>query len=206
MQMVVVETGMACRPKLGESVSGDQIGIWQDDVSTLVTVIDGLGSGQPAAEASSRALACVAANRTQPLVEILPRCHYAVQDTRGVVMALARIEHDSNRLTFAGVGNIGFSASSQNPIGPVSKNGLVGYRLPTLLEFQFECSLGDWIVLYSDGISSQFVRQGGISALDRLRPEELALQMIQKFGKQHDDVAVAALAVREATARETAER
>jgi negative regulator of sigma-B (phosphoserine phosphatase) len=193
--MVTVETGEACRPRAGEVISGDRIGIWQDDVSTLVTVIDGLGSGQLAAEASCRALACVEANRTLPLAGILPRCHEVTQDTRGVVMALARIEHAREQLTFVGVGNIGFSASSRQQMYPISQNGLVGHRLPTLLEFRFDCAPGDLIVLYSDGVSSQFVRQGGLSVLDRALPQELAQEIVQQFGKQDDDVAVAALKV-----------
>lgn len=191
---------MVCRPRAGATISGDRIGIWQDEASTLVTVIDGLGSGQAAAEASWQALACVEAHRSQPLSDILSRCHEATRHTRGVVMALVRIEHKRDRLTFLGVGNIGFSAASRQPMRPVSQNGLVGHRLPALLEFQFDCRPGDLMVLYSDGISTQFVRQGGlsalaISALSRPLPQEVARQIVHRFGKEDDDVAVAALEV-----------
>jgi negative regulator of sigma-B (phosphoserine phosphatase) len=186
---------MVCRPRVGETISGDRVGVWQDEASTLVTVIDGLGSGKPAAEASCLALACVEANQTRPLVEILARCHEATRNSRGVVMALARIEHRPDRLTFTGVGNVGFSASSHETMHAVSKNGLVGHRLPALLEFHFTCEPGDLFVLYSDGISPEFVRNGGVAALDGAGPQELAQQIMSRFGKPDDDAAVTALAI-----------
>ena len=161
----------------------------------MVAVVDGLGSGQPAADATTAALACVAAYQKEPPASTLTRCHEAVRHTRGVVMALARIEHDLEALTFVGVGNIGFSAAAAQPMHAYSQNGLVGLRLPELRTFRFACSPGDRIALYSDGISSRFVRQGGVSTLKGSSPQEMAQHMVEWFGQQDDDVAVAILAV-----------
>jgi negative regulator of sigma-B (phosphoserine phosphatase) len=190
--MVTVEAGTVCRPRPGRAVSGDRIGIWRDEASTLVTVIDGLGSGQAAAQAAQIALACVEMNRDQPLRDIVVCCHEVLQATRGAVMALARVQHDRDRLSFVGVGNIGFSAASARPMQPVSPNGLLGHRLPSLLEYGFDCTPGDLVVLYSDGISSRFVLQGGVAALNWVPPQELAQRIVKRFA-QDDDVAVAVL-------------
>ncbi len=186
---------MVYRPKRGESVSGDRCGIWQEGGRTLASVIDGLGSGLAAVTASEQAMASVEANRDRPLADIFARCHETVSRTRGVVMGLARIEHDRARLTFCGVGNIGFSAASKQPMHAVSQNGLLGQRLPTLLEFKFTCSPGDRMVVYSDGISALFVQQGGLAALGRASAQELAQQIADRFGRQDDDLAVAVLTI-----------
>jgi hypothetical protein len=110
-------------------------------------------------------------------------------------MALVRIEYDQRQLTFVGVGNIGFSAASRQPIWPFSPDGLVGHRLPTLQEFKFTCSPGDLVVLYSDGISSRFLRQGGASALTPTDPQEIVQQIAKKFGEKDHDVAIVALKI-----------
>lgn len=193
--MVSVSTGSACRPHSQARVCGDGVGIWQDERSTLVAVVDGLGSGQPAADATAAALACVAEHQQAIPAAILDRCHKAVQHTRGVVMALAQIEHRSEALTFVGVGNIGFSAAAAQPMSAYSQSGVVGHRLPELRTFRLACSPGDRIALYSDGISSRFVRQGGVSALKGSTPQEMAQHMVEEFGRQEDDVAVAILVV-----------
>jgi negative regulator of sigma-B (phosphoserine phosphatase) len=186
---------MVSRPRQGETVSGDCIGIWQKEESTLVTVIDGLGSGPAAARASEKALASVEANQAHRLPEILVRCHRAVRATRGVVMALLRVDHGLDQVQFLGVGNIGFSAASKGPMQPFSQNGLLGHRLPSLLEFEFDCSPGDLMALFSDGISSEFVRRGGISSLARMPPQALAEHIACHFGRHEDDVAVLILEV-----------
>jgi negative regulator of sigma-B (phosphoserine phosphatase) len=193
--MVSVKADTVTRPKMGETISGDRVGIWQDQTATLATVIDGLGSGQAASEAAQKALTCVEDNRDQPVTEIMLRCHETVRETRGVVMALLRIEHDQNLLTFVGVGNIGFCAASAEPMRPISKNGIVGHRLPELLEFHFQCSPGDRIILYSDGISSQFLREGGARLLSRMSSEREAQHLVERFGQTNDDAAVAILKV-----------
>lgn len=190
--MVTVETGVVCQPKSGEAISGDSIGLWRDAATTLVAVVDGLGSGQAAARAAQAALTCVEMNRSQPLREIVACCHGALQATRGVVMGLVRVEHQHDCLAFVGVGNVGFSAASTRPMRPVSRNGLLGHRLPTLREFRFDCTPGDLVALYSDGISSRFVLQGGVAALSWAPPQELARRIVKRFAMD-DDVAVAVL-------------
>jgi serine/threonine protein phosphatase PrpC len=193
--MVSVKADTLTRSKAGETVSGDRIGIWQDQAATLAAVIDGLGSGLAAAQAAQMALACVERSSNQPVSEIMLSCHEAVRETRGVVMALLRIDHHHDSLTFVGVGNIGFSAASAEPMQPISKNGIVGHRLPELLEFRYTCSPGDRIILYSDGISSQFLREGGARFLNKTSSEQKARHLVERFGQTGDDVAVAVLTV-----------
>jgi hypothetical protein len=173
-------------------VCGDAVGVWQDELSTLVSVIDGLGSGDAAARAAHAALACVESKREQPLGQIVADCHKALQGSRGAVMALVRVEHDCACLTYVGVGGIGFSAASAKPMQPVPQSGVVGHRLPRLAESRFDCTAGDLVVLYSDGIGSRFLLRGGVSALRWAPPEELAQRIVKRYG-QDDDVAVAVL-------------
>jgi len=97
-------------------------------------------------------------------------------------------------VAFMGVGNIGVQARSVEPIKPISKNGIVGYRLPRLQEFRYRYTPGDLFVLHSDGISSRFVLNSlgewnsERSLVDN--PQALAEEIAQRFGKDNDDLTV----------------
>jgi hypothetical protein len=80
--------GIVHRPKSGRNISGDAYLIKEGEEATLVCLVDGLGSGEAAAEAAQAAIRCVEVNSTLPLSDIMAKCHQALRGTRGAVMAL----------------------------------------------------------------------------------------------------------------------
>ena len=77
-------------------------------------------------------------------------------EARGAVIGLLRLDQQSHKASYVGVGNIGMQVYSRQMIKPISKNGILGFRLPTLLELHYVYDPGDIFVLYSDGVSSRF--------------------------------------------------
>ena len=69
-------------------------------------MIDGLGHGELARRASQTARRYVEHHFDQPLVNIFRGADRACRATRGVVMALARFDMVSRKVTIASVGNI----------------------------------------------------------------------------------------------------
>jgi serine/threonine protein phosphatase PrpC len=184
-----MEFGIVHRPKSGRDISGDAYLIKEGEETTLVCLVDGLGSGEAAAEAAQAAIRCVEASNTLPLSDIMAKCHQALIGTRGAVMALLRLNFAESTITFVGVGNIGIHVRSTAPIKPISKNGIVGYRLPRLQEFTYPYTADDLFVLHTDGISSRFVLGDSLwkEAQDM---QTLADEVAQSFGKENDDVTV----------------
>ena len=184
-----IEWGVACRPKQGQSISGD-IYVVQETKNGqfLVGVIDGLGGGIAASQAAIVAAEIVQANGDIPLSEIFRKAHMALRSTRGVVMSLLRIENHQHKVEYTGVGNIGIQVHSSHPIKPISKNGILGYRLPSLLHLDYTFDVGDTFVLYSDGISSRFNLGNSIDLT--LAPQSLADTILLQHGKTTDDVTV----------------
>lgn len=180
--------GVAERPKLGQAVSGDTYVIKNGGPTALIAVIDGLGGGAPAAEAALKASTAIAANATQPLSQIMRAAHQACLGSRGAVIGLLRLDLHAHHASYVGVGNIGVHVVSQYAIRPLSKNGIVGYRLPTLAEQQASYAPGDTFILFSDGISGRFadapVMRSG------LEPQPLADRILEEYGKTIDDVTV----------------
>lgn len=180
--------GVATRPKEGQSISGDTYVLVEREQHTLVSVIDGLGGGEEAARAATLAAAVLNNNPDHPLTVLLQLGHTALHGTRGAVIGVLRLNHQSHTLAYIGVGNIGVYVSSQQPIKPISKNGILGYRLPTLLQLDYSYNSGDTFVLYSDGISSQFLAERSLDFGGD--PQHLADTILTRYGKLNDDATV----------------
>jgi len=181
--------GIFSRPKKERQISGDACIVQEGEGTILFGLIDGLGSGEEAARAARLAQACVKENRSAPLLDILQHCHAALRNTRGVVMGLLRVDLAAGQVRYVGVGNIGIYALTQHPFRPISYNGIVGYRLPRVLEFVGPYHSGDTFVLYSDGVDSRF--QGDEALLRRENdPQRLAEAVAETYGKSDDDVSV----------------
>ncbi|GAB4439543.1 MAG: SpoIIE family protein phosphatase [Chloroflexi bacterium OHK40] len=191
-----VSWGVATRPKQGQTVNGDAFVVEPFQPHGLhVAVIDGLGGGEEAARAAQAATTQIRATPAQAPDELVRRAHTALIGTRGAVLAILTLNLASRTLTFVGVGNIGIQAYSATPIKPISKNGIVGYRLPPLLKLAYTYNYGDTFVLYSDGVSSRF---GLDSSLDTsLAPQALADTILLRYGKHTDDATVVVVRVAE---------
>ena len=185
-----MEFGIVYRPKSGRNVSGDAYLIREQEEAALICLADGLGSGEAAAEAAQAAIHCVKVHSTSSLSDIMAECHQALKRTRGAVMALMHISFAESAVTFVGVGNIGIHVRSVAPIKPISKNGIVGYRLPRLREFTYPYTPGDLFVLHTDGISSRFALDGALWTEGAQDVQTLADRIAQNFGKENDDVTI----------------
>jgi len=190
-----VSWGAVCRPKEGQSVSGDTYLVEPYGQSGLmVAVIDGLGGGEAAAEAANRAAAVVRANLGQEPGAIIALGHTALHNTRGAVIALLDLDTHARSATYVGVGNIGARVFSSVAIKPISKNGILGAgRLPHLLKLTYTYNFGDTFVLYSDGITTRFSLD---DTLDHTQePQALAESILKSHGKLTDDATVVAVRV-----------
>jgi phosphoserine phosphatase RsbX len=183
----MLEIGVAARPKQGATISGDRYVICNGGPSALIAVIDGLGGGAAAATAAERAAGAIETHREHPLDRIMTAAHHACIGTRGAVIGLLRIDLESQDAAYVGVGNIGAYVVSHEPARPISRNGIVGYRLPHLREQRSAWRPGDTFILYSDGISQRLTAEPGWSARD---PQAIADEILACFGKHNDDATV----------------
>jgi negative regulator of sigma-B (phosphoserine phosphatase) len=181
--------GAVCRAKQNQSISGD-IYVVQEHGEGLVlaAIVDGLGGGEEAARAARAAVQVINEHTDWPLQELMHRSHAALHSTRGAVIGLLRLDQKSYKASYVGVGNIGMQVYSRQMIKPISKNGILGFRLPTLLELHYIYDPGDIFVLYSDGVSSRFALDGQIDI--RQPPQRIADQILAAYGKHIDDATV----------------
>lgn len=184
--------GAICRAKQGQSISGDVYVVREyAEGQVLISIIDGLGGGSEAERAARLAAQLLEQYPDYPLQDLIRRSHTALHSTRGAVIGLLRLEQASCHATYVGVGNIGVQVYSRQPIKPISKNGILGFRLPTLLELRYVYDPGDIFVLYSDGVSSSFAQDNKIDI--KQPPQRMTEQILETYGKHSDDATVVAV-------------
>jgi negative regulator of sigma-B (phosphoserine phosphatase) len=175
---------------LGDAeVSGDRFCVIPAPAGVLVAVIDGLGHGAEAAEASARACEALTLASEQPLPGVLERCHAALRQTRGAVIALARFARSSSDMQWLAVGNVEGLLLHGSRRGAareaiVQRPGIVGHGLPRLVASTLSVTAGDTLVFATDGLERGF---GHALASGNARTADGAGALLRRFATGKDD-------------------
>ena len=179
--------GIATHPMSGNKYNGDMCLVKEFDHKVLIALIDGLGHGELAAVASSRCMKSIEEHYGMGLKEIFTYCDIELRKTNGVVMGIMFTDFEHSTLSYAGVGNISASVISSKPIHFISRDGIVGYKLPKIKEYRHPYTTGDTILMYSDGISSNVTQHPALLKKD---VQEAADDIMNLYGKDEDDAIV----------------
>jgi negative regulator of sigma-B (phosphoserine phosphatase) len=190
---LVLERGVAGLAHEGEGRSGDVAVFAPSRRGGVVAVIDGLGHGDPAADAAEAAAEILRAEVERPPQELLQRCHDQLRRTRGAVMTLAWFDLEERSMTWTGVGNVearfvraGDSGDARHA-SPVVLGGVVGFNLPHVRLGTIPLEPGDAVVLATDGVRADF----SASLVSGVGAQELAERVLENHGKGTDDALAA---------------
>lgn len=179
----------------GQSACGDTWHLVIDDDRLSVLVIDGLGHGEQAAQAALTGTAAFAQGPFEDPQVLFARLHGAMAATRGGAAALARYDRRADRLTFAGIGNIGATLlDAERSRGLVSHPGIVGAQFSKARHFDYPDVAGQLLVLYSDGLQSRW-RLQDYPGLRHRHPAVIASVLHRDFSRGRDDVTVLVIAL-----------
>src|SRR6185312_15151003 len=191
------------RPVAGETVCGDYpVAIAVGRHAALFGVLDGLGHGKEAETAALTAVDAVHEARAEPLDVIVQKSHRALTTTRGVAMTLARIDFQTDTLSWIGIGNVTADLVAKSPSGvevrssALLSGGIVGYRLPqSLVTHQVSIAPGDLLLIASDGLTENHLED-----IDFAAPAiAIAEKMLGVHSRETDDALVLAARHRGAT-------
>ncbi|HTH00196.1 MAG TPA: ATP-binding SpoIIE family protein phosphatase [Vicinamibacterales bacterium] len=175
----------------GEMICGDAWGWAMRDDRFAIMVADGLGHGLLAHEAADAAIAIFYRNHEASPSRLIADVHAALRPTRGAAVATVAVDTDRGVATFCGVGNIGAALVSGDGSrhGMVSQNGTAGHMASRIHEFSYPLPSRPMIVMYSDGLGSQWdlAAYPGVSTR---HPSVIAGILYRDFSRRRDDVTV----------------
>ena len=185
-----LDIGAAIRPHPGMKVCGDSVVHFSGDGFSLVAVIDGLGHGPEAHLASRKAEQYVSTHFDRPLTDVFLGVARNCRGTRGVVMAVARIDWRANILQFASVGNIEARLFLDGTLEHfLIQRGVLGGAAPPARSTLHGWNAGAMLVLHSDGLSTGW-RIDDYPELWNQPAAMGALLLLRKEGKMRDDAAI----------------
>jgi anti-sigma regulatory factor (Ser/Thr protein kinase) len=182
--------GAVSVPKAGETLNGDAWAETPTARGTRVLVVDGLGHGPTANEASHAAVEAFRRAPGEPPATVVETCHLALRSTRGAAMAVAEIDLDHGVVRFAGVGNVAGSVwNGSVSHHMVSLNGTAGHGTVRPREFSYPWPPSGLMVLASDGLGTRWTLESypGLIARD---PALVAAVLYRDFNRGRDDVTV----------------
>lgn len=184
------EVGILARAHPAEQVIGDHAVFVRDGRGLVVGVVDGLGHGPLAREASDRAVARLLERPGLDPTEQLQAIHGALAGTRGAVMSLVRIDR---AIEHAGVGNIATrvvaSDGTAHPLTPTA--GTLGSVLPRRIHVDhYPRRADDLVVMFSDGLIGR-LELVSEPAVTRRHPIAIAQHLMERFVRGNDDAIIA---------------
>jgi anti-sigma regulatory factor (Ser/Thr protein kinase) len=183
---VLFDVGSHNRPMPGEYVSGDLTTSIEFENYILLVVIDVSGHGPKAHELSTTIFSYVMDNSSKDLELLMTGLHKLLVGTLGAAVGLLLIDIESQTFQYLGVGNTGASRCVGEAWKGVSRDGILGQRLPGLYSQAGFLKNGDIFAMWTDGISGHqgcnFVKSHAYESAKRI-----ASGVVSESGKQHDD-------------------
>jgi hypothetical protein len=180
-----------CLPVEGEHLSGDAVAVEDTPDGRTVLVVDGLGHGDAAAEASHTAVRVFRAAPDKPLPDLLTGLHRALRHTRGAAVGALRLR--PGYAGFCGVGNVGGALVAQGLAGQrlMSLPGIVGLNGTAPRLQVFALPPGAAAVLHSDGVGTGWAAGRDADPVLRLPAPLLAAKIMRDHRRIRDDATVA---------------
>jgi hypothetical protein len=189
--MVTSNVGISQYAKDNDTYCGDLCAAWQTEEESTLLIIDGLGHGKPAAEASQKAYEYIQEHLQDTLEDMLKGCDDYISDTRGAAIAIAKINHLTQKIHYVAVGNTeGILYSRNDYIRLTSQWGIVGAGISNLIHETYPIDVGDYIILFTDGLDKIFDVRYYEASWRRLDVKTLADDIALRWSTRNDDVGV----------------
>ena len=188
----LLEHSSLIRPCAGERLSGDAVVFRPLEQGLFVAIVDVLGHGPEAHELTHVIDAYLVRYGSTDVSGLMMQLHQHLKGTRGAAVGLCAIDAATGRIDYAGIGNTTIRRFGKSETRLVSQDGVLGQNMRTPRPQTLQLEPGDLIVLYTDGVSDRFTSDDYPGVM-RHAPQEVASNIVQRFGKSYDDAACIAV-------------
>jgi len=182
------DIGYCVRPMAGELVGGDLATSFATPDGVLLLIADVTGHG-PQAHAVARRIEETVATRTSlAMPALLTQVHQELKGTVGAALGALSINARLGVFRYTGVGNTGAARCAGEHWRGISKDGVLGQRLPNLLEQSGTLNPGDVVCLWTDGIPEAAGKR--YASNHSYQPAmRIARNLVAERGRLYDDAA-----------------
>jgi len=174
------------RPTDGHTACGDASVVQVCDSGVLLAMVDASGHGARAHAIAQQVLATIKVFGGPDLTLLMARIHQELQGTVGAAVGLAFVDVDTVSVRYLGVGNTRAAKFGSKAWYGVSRDGVLGDRMPSLLEQRSPLSAGDLLVLWTDGIP-EYACSKMAAATSYRDAADIAARLINELAKPYDD-------------------
>jgi serine/threonine protein phosphatase PrpC len=175
------------RPLPGYDDCGDAIRYWQHGEDVYLCIVDGLGHGERAADASRETLDCLQRRFGALEIQNFEYCDKTLRHTVGVAVGLARIAPQSALLYFCGIGNIRALVRHEGRQSQFNCSyGILGAGFHPLFIEKKPFPPGATLIMATDGIDEHF-DQYIFAPTESSNPQRMGEVILNRYGLQRDD-------------------
>lgn len=177
----------------GNPFSGDAACVVSDGRGWLLAMVDASGHGRGASVVARSVMDAVNQFKGGSLEVVFQQVHDDLKGTTGAAMGLLYLDFIGARMHYAAIGNTrAAKMSGKGSWVGISRDGVLGNRLPTLQVQEEPLAAGDLIVMWTDGIPDfegrKLAEQHAFKA-----HAEVASMLVTKLAKPYDDACCLAL-------------
>jgi len=191
---MVLEASYYIRPMPGHHVGGDAAVVREVEDGLLVSIVDVLGHGIEAHELAVQIRSFFEATTVTDPAMLADALHARFRGGRGAAVGICHIRRDDGVVTFVGHGNTATRRLWQQPARLVSRDGTIGAQIRSSLAQTLKLEAGDVLLMYTDGVKDRFELADYRHVIsDTTR--SIARNVVEMFGKDHDDAACIAVRI-----------
>jgi len=173
-----------------EKLCGDAWDVLETEGVLRAMVVDGLGHGPFAEQASREAISVFRSQPTAGLASTLSLIDKALTKTRGAAGAIVELSPRKRQVTAAGVGNVSMHLLHNGRSKSFGcDNGTLGAGVKRINEFSHPWVQGSILVMHSDGIRARWSLDDYPGAVRR-HPGVVAGLLYRDFQREGDDATV----------------
>lgn len=150
------EVAVFQKSKYSDRVCGDSYFVKETDQYFIGAVVDGLGSGEKAREASHLAVGIIEEHSDLSVETLMYMINDALVNVRGAVVSIFKIDYQHQNFTYSSVGNVQFTLIPPNdkPINPLPNYGFLSGRPIKIKTQVFPYPKNSAFIIHSDGLKS----------------------------------------------------
>lgn len=174
------------RPADGHTACGDATVVHDVEGGVLLAIVDASGHGTRAQSIAQRVLEVIARDGGPDLERLMTRIHKDLQGTVGAGVGLAFVDTATATFRYVGVGNTRAATVGGKAWYGLSRDGVLGDRMPSLLAQSSPLVPDDILVMWTDGIPEYACSR--LEAATSCRDaSDIAKKLITDLARPYDD-------------------